>query len=204
MCDARRPASPPVRSLSTHRGPSGVWSSPPVAPPRQRRTEVSTELFFGRRAAPLPESLEVVPLGETRCGALAVPIGWGTDNGKAGPPHTRRLLSARMRTAAYASSERMPRDDTPLTHRPQRARVGERRVRLDRASRCSPRCPPESRAGVPRPRLAMRSASRGVERHGAPSAPHRLSAQPNRAGKRNSGARLPRLDPAVVRQADLG
>lgn len=165
MCDARRPASPPVRSLSTHRGPSGVWSSPPVAPPRQRRTEVSTELFFGRRAAPLPESLEVVPLGETRCGALAVPIGWGTDNGKAGPAHTRRLLSARMRTAAYASSERMPRDDTPLTHRPQRARVGERRVRLDRASRCSPPCPLESGARVraPSPRDAV-----GVARCRAP------------------------------------
>lgn len=29
----------------------------------------------------------------------------GTDNGKAGPAHTRRLLSARMRTAAYASSD---------------------------------------------------------------------------------------------------
>ena len=58
--------------------------------------------------------------------------------------------------------------------------------------------------GCARPHLATPSASRDVERHGAPSAPHRLSAQPNRAGKRNSGARLPRLDPAVVRQADLG
>lgn len=99
--------APLVRSPSTHCGPSGVWSLPPVAPHGNAGRRCRPNFFrMAGSAAP-----RIAPGATTRRDALrrarsAARV--GKDHRKSGRAHTLRYRRPRMRTAAYVSSERMP------------------------------------------------------------------------------------------------